>query len=38
MYMKKSLWLRCNKAEDEQYSTADGSPPPICVSLCALGH
>ena len=34
----ESRWLRCSKAEDEQYSTADGSPPPICVSPCVLEH
>ena len=32
----ESLWLRCSKAVDERYSTADGSPPPICLGLCAL--
>ena len=32
----ESRWLKCNKAEDERYSTAGGSPPPIYVSLCAL--
>ena len=34
----ESRWLKCSKAEDEQYSTADGSPPPTYMSLCALEH
>ena len=33
-----SRWLKCNKAEDERYSTAGGSPPLIYVILCALEH
>ena len=32
----ESRWLKYNKAEDERYSTASGSPPPTYVSLCAL--
>ena len=35
---QKCQWLKCNKAEDEQYSTAGGSPPPMCVSPCGLEH
>ena len=38
MYNGKSRWLRYSKAEDEQYSTAGGSPPPTCVSPCGLEH
>ena len=34
----KSLWLKYSKAEEELYSTAAWSPPPIYVSLCALEH
>ena len=34
----KSRWLKYSKAEDEQYSTAGGSPPPTYVSICALEH
>ena len=34
----ESRWLKCSKAEDEQYSMTGGSPPPIYVSLCALEH
>ena len=34
----ESLWLKYNKAEDERYSTAGGSPPPTYVNLCALEH
>ena len=34
----ESQWLRCSMAEAGQYSTADGSPPPTYVSLCALEH
>ena len=34
----ESRWLKYSRAEDEQYSTADGSPPPIYVSLRALEH
>ena len=38
MYMKKSLWLKYSKAEDDLYSTAVGSTRLIYVSLCALEH
>ena len=31
----ESRWLKCNKAEAELCSTADGAPPPTCVNLCA---
>ena len=34
----ESWWLKCSKAEAELCSTADGSPPPICVSPCGLEH
>ena len=34
----ESRWLRCSMAEVEQYSTADGSPPPTYVSLHVLGR
>ena len=36
MYNYKSQWLKCNMAEDEQYSRAGGSPPQMYVSLCDL--
>ena len=32
----ESRWLKCNTAEDEQYSMVGGSPPPTYVNLCAL--
>ena len=38
MYIKKSLWLKYSKAEDDLYSTAPRSPPSIYASLCALEH
>ena len=38
MYKDKSQWLKCSKAEDEQYSMAGGSPPPTYVSPCGLEH
>ena len=34
----ESRWLKCSKAEDELYSTAGGSPPPIEVGPCALEY
>ena len=34
----ESRWLKCNKAEAERYSTADGSPPRIYVNLYAPEH
>ena len=34
----ESQWLKCSKAEDEQYSTAGGSLPPACVIPCGLEH
>ena len=38
MYIYESRWLKCNKAEAELCSTADGSLPPTCVNLYAPEH
>ena len=38
MYNGESRWLKCSKAEDEQYSMAGGSPPPTYVTPCALEY
>ena len=32
----ESRWLKYSRAEDELYSTADGSPPPTYMSPCGL--
>ena len=38
MYISRAYSFKYSRAEDEQYSTAGWSPPPIYVSLCALEH
>ena len=38
MYISRAYSFKYSRDEDEQYSTAGWSPPPIYVSLCTLEH